>query len=191
MMAQQFWAEVTPEKRTEVLLSPNAWCIPPQSVRESLEALQKSGDAASVQSILENYAQCIRNPQPEARRAAALGLAEMAVYFGDADEKILVAAIREAGLQLSEERDPEIQSLVAAAFVRLAQEAGQRKSYPAMQRAVEMMDFIEGERPSVAKTVRPHCRGHAARGVRRRGHQGRQHSGGVDGVPSPHSRTVR
>jgi hypothetical protein len=155
MMAQQFWAEVTPEKRTEVLLSANAWCIPPQSVRESLDVLQKGGDAASVQSILENYAHCIQSPQPEARRAAALGVAELAMYYGDADEKVLVGAIREAGLQLSEERDPEIQSVVAAAFVRLAQEAGQRKSYPAMQRAVEMMDYIEGERPSVAKTVRP------------------------------------
>src|SRR5208282_5649818 len=155
MLAQQFWDEVPPEKRKEALLSPNAWCIPVRNIRQSLEALQASGDVETSCSILENYSSCIRNSDPEARRATAQGLAELAPFYGNFEDKLFVGTIREVGLALNEESDSELRSSVSAAFVRLAQEAGQRRSYVAMQRAVEMVDFIEQERPGVAKSLRP------------------------------------
>ncbi|MGB9402355.1 MAG: hypothetical protein WCA98_02365 [Candidatus Acidiferrales bacterium] len=155
ILAQQFWEEVPQEKRNEVLLSPNAWCIPPRSVQQSLDALQQKGDRETAEKILENYAHCIRSEQLEARRATALGIAELASFYGGAGERLFVATIREVGLQLSEEHDSELQSVVGAAFVRLAQEAGHRRSYAAMQRAVEMVDFIQTERPGVANSIRP------------------------------------
>jgi hypothetical protein len=155
VLAQQFWNELPAEKRNEALLSPNAWCIPASSVRQSVEALQKSGDAAAAAKILENYVNCIRNPNAETRRAVAHGVAELAPFYGSFEDKLFVSTIRELGLTLNEESDSESRSVISAAFVRLAQEAGQRRSYTGMQRAIEMVDYIESERPAVAKNLRP------------------------------------
>lgn len=155
VLTRQFWSEVPHERRMKVLLSPEAWCIPVANVSQSVEELISKGEKSQAQEILENYAKCIRNEKPEARRAIAMGIVELAGHYGDCEERVFLGVIREVGLQLSEEKIPELQSLVGAAFVRLSQEAGQRRSYTAMQRAVEMVDYIEGERKSVGKNIRP------------------------------------
>ncbi|MGB8849002.1 MAG: hypothetical protein WCC76_04750, partial [Candidatus Acidiferrales bacterium] len=155
VLAQQFWSELPLEKRVEALLSPNAWCIPASSIRQSVESLQKSGDPATAAKILENYVNCIRNPNVETRRSVAHGVAELAPFYGSFEDKLFVSTIRELGLTLNEETDSESRSVISAAFVRLAQEAGQRRSYTGMQRAIEMVDYIENDRPAVAKNLRP------------------------------------
>ncbi len=71
------------------------------------------------------------------------------------DEKLLIEIIREAGLQLAEEKNPELQSLLGAALVRLTQEAARSRSYAAIQRSVEMIDYVEGERPGAGESLRP------------------------------------
>ncbi len=58
-------------------------------------------------------------------------------------------------MQLAEERDSELESLVGAAFVRLSQEATKSRSYPAIQRAVELVEYVEAERPGLGKNLRP------------------------------------
>ena len=67
----------------------------------------------------------------------------------------MVDTIRQIGVQLAEERDSELQSLVGAAFVRLAQEATAKRSFRAIQRSVEVVDYVESERPGVGKNLRP------------------------------------
>jgi hypothetical protein len=58
-------------------------------------------------------------------------------------------------VQLAEERDSELQSLVGAAFVRLSQEATKERAYPAIQRSVEVLNYLETERAGVGKNLRP------------------------------------
>ena len=101
----------------KVLLSPEAWCIPVANVSQSVEELISKGEKAQAQDILENYAKCIRNEATEARRAIAMGIVELAGDYGDCEERVFLGVIREVGLQLSEEKNPELQSLVGAAFV--------------------------------------------------------------------------
>src|SRR6185437_13380380 len=110
-------------------------------------------DAAD--KILINYAECVKSADAEARRQAATGLADLAPLYANAGETIFVKAIRETGVQLAEEHDSELQSLVGAAFVRLSQEAGKSRVYPAMQRSMEVLDYIETERPGAGKSLRP------------------------------------
>src|SRR5712691_2688832 len=66
-----------------------------------------------------------------------------------------MVAIRQAGLQLSVERDTELQSLVSAAFVHLTQEAGALRSYAALQQALGSLESIENQRPAFAQSLRP------------------------------------
>jgi hypothetical protein len=155
MLAQQFWARVPEAKKKAVLESADAWCVPPAKIREHIDGLLARGEAEEAEKTLRNYANCITNKNHEARRQAATGLAEIAGLYGKGDEKLLTDTIRLAGVQLAEEKDSEMQSLVGAAFVRLSQEATKKRSYPAIQRVVELMDYVEKEHPGVAKNLRP------------------------------------
>jgi len=58
-------------------------------------------------------------------------------------------------VQLSLEREESLQGLVSAAFVRLAQEAGTRHSFPAMLQALDSLDSIDHQRPAFAQSLRP------------------------------------
>src|SRR5438105_4053404 len=64
-------------------------------------------------------------------------------------------AIRRAGNQLAVEREPELQTLVGAAFVRLSQEAASKRCYPAMQQALASLETVEAQRPGSTQSLRP------------------------------------
>ncbi len=155
MLAQQFWAQVPLEKRKAVLESAEAWCVPPSQIREYVEGLVTNGEKAEAEKVLTNYANCITHKSAETRRQTAMGLAELAGTYAKQDERLLLGTIRLVGVQLAEERDSELESLVGAAFVRLSQEATKTRSYPAIQRAVELVEYVETERPGLGKNLRP------------------------------------
>ena len=89
------------------------------------------------------------------RRQTAMGLVELAPLYASGEERLFVDTIRQIGVQLAAERDSELQSLVGAAFVRLAQEAASKRSFRAIQRSVEVVDYVESERPGIGKNLRP------------------------------------
>ena len=155
LLAQQFWTQVPEEKKKTVLESSEAWCVPPPKVREYVEELIGKGETDAAENVLGNYAGCMTAKSPEARRQASMGVAELASLFAKLGDRLLVSTIRQAGVQLAEETDSELQSLVGAAFVRLTQEATKKRAYPAVQRAVELVDYVETERPGVGKNLRP------------------------------------
>ena len=155
LLAQQFWAQVTEEKAKNVLESSEAWCVPPQKVREYVESLLKKEDSEGAEKVLTNYASCMAAKSPEARRQSAMGVAELASLYAKLSDRLLVSTIRQAGVQLAEETDSQLQSVVGAAFVRLSQEATKKRAFPAVQRAVELVDYVETERPGVGKNLRP------------------------------------
>jgi len=64
-------------------------------------------------------------------------------------------AIRRLGNQLAIEGEPELQTLVSAAFVRLSQEAASKRCYPAMQQALSSLDSVEAQRPGSTQSLRP------------------------------------
>ncbi|HKS83798.1 MAG TPA: hypothetical protein VJR23_20005 [Candidatus Acidoferrales bacterium] len=155
MLAQEFWTHVPEEKKKRVLESSDAWCVPPAKARDYVEALISSGKKEEAEEILRNYAKSITNKASEPRRQTAMGLAELAPLYAKSEEKLFMDTIRLVGVQLAEETDSELQSLVGAAFVRLAQEAGKVRSFSAIQRAVELVDYVESERPGIGKNLRP------------------------------------
>ena len=155
LLAQQFWSEVAEDKKKAVLESADAWCVPAAKVREYVEGLQTRGEPEAAIEILRNYASCITNKANQPRRQAAMGLAELASLYANTDERLLMDVIRQIGVQLPEERDSEMQSLVGAAFVRMSQEATKKRSYAAIQRSVELVDYVETEHPGMGKNLRP------------------------------------
>jgi hypothetical protein len=155
LLDQEFWAQVPDENKKEVLTSDESWCVPPRNVRAYLEDMLRRGELKTVNEILMKYAACISLENPEARRTTAIGLSDLAELYGSGDGSALMDAIRRLGSQLAIEREPELQTLVSAAFVRLSQEAASKRCYPAMQQALSSLDSVEAQRPGSTQSLRP------------------------------------
>jgi hypothetical protein len=155
LLDQEFWEQVPDENKKEVLTSDEAWCVPPRNVRIYLEDLLRRGELRTVNEILMKYAACIALESPEARRTTAIGLSDLAELYGSGDGSVLMEGIRRLGNQLAIEREPELQTLVSAAFVRLSQEAASKRCYPAMQQALASLDSVEAQRPGSTQSLRP------------------------------------
>ena len=155
VLAQEFWLQVPDEKKRSVLDSADAWCVPAARLREFVEAMISRRENDEAEKLLRNYAECLKSKNHEARRQTAMGLAELAGLYAKMSEQLFMDTIREIGLELAEEKDGQLQSLIGAAFVRMSQEASQTRSFAAIQRSVELVDYVESEQPGIARSLRP------------------------------------
>ena len=155
LLDQEFWEQVPDENKKEVLISDEAWCVPPRNVRAYLEDMLRRGELKTVNEILMKYAACVGLENPEARRTTAIGLSDLAELYGSGEGSALMDGIRRLGSQLAIEREPELQTLISAAFVRLSQEAASKRCYSAMQQALASLDSVEAQRPGSTQSLRP------------------------------------
>ena len=154
LLDQEFWLNVPEENKKEVLTSDEAWCVPPRNVRGFLEEMLRRGELKTVNEIMLKYAACISLEAPEARRTTAIGLSDLAEFYGSGDGSALIDVIQRLGNQLGVERESDLQTLVGAAFVRMSQEASAKRFYPAMQQALASLDSVESLRPGSTTNIR-------------------------------------
>ncbi len=155
VLDRQFWAAVPESGKKHVLMSTEAWCIPPRNVQQYVEELLGRGEAAAAGDILLQYATCVRNKDSEARKKAAIGLGQLAELFSKAASQRLQDALVQIGQQMAAEKDTELQTLLSAAFVRLSQESATRRYYRAMQQSLDSLADLEESRPSWVQSLRP------------------------------------
>jgi hypothetical protein len=75
ILDRQFWAGLPESAKRKILLSAEAWAIPPRSLRQLVEQLLERHDAELARSILPNYAACIQcSRRPLLNRSKALGM---------------------------------------------------------------------------------------------------------------------
>jgi len=155
LLDRQFWAAVPERGKSAVLTSPEAWCIPARNLKQYVEELIARGDEKTALAILQNYASCLTSPEFEARRRTAIGIADIPDVYASLGGRPLAPAIKVAGAQLSVERDDNLEGLISAAFVRLAQEAGLRRMFPALVQSLDSLESVEHQRPVFAQSLRP------------------------------------
>src|SRR5229473_2122314 len=89
ILDRQFWAAVPESGKRTVLLSDEAWCIPPRNVQSYVNDLIKQGNMAEAVSVLQNYAACAESDEPDARKEAATSR-----HFGAMEQALdLVAGV--------------------------------------------------------------------------------------------------
>ena len=155
VLDRQFWAAVPESGKKQVLMSSEAWCIPPRNVHQYVEELLGRGEADVAGDILLKYAKCVRHKDSEARKKAAIGLGQLADLFSKAASQRLQDALVQIGQQMAAEKDSELQTLLSAAFVRLSQESATRRYYRAMQQSLDSLVDLEESRPSWVQSLRP------------------------------------
>jgi hypothetical protein len=155
ILDQQFWAGVPERAKRKILMSPEAWAIPPRNIRQFVDELLNRGDMDSARAILQNYAQCVRTAEPDARRKASTGLTDLADLYSRANHSLLKTTLHHLGDALSMEGNADLQTLLGASFVRFSHEAGARRQYPAVQEALVAMEKLEQQQPGLARLLWP------------------------------------
>lgn len=155
ILDRMFWAEVPESGKKSVLLSHEAPCVPPRNVRQFIEVLLDRDDTSLAAEILNNYSSCLGARDIEPRRKAAIGLSQLADLYARLGGQPMAQAIHKISEQLIADKDPELQSLLSAAFVRLSQEASAAKNYTAVNEVCAGMELISVERPVLMSDLRP------------------------------------
>ncbi len=155
ILDRMFWAEVPESGKKSVLLSHEAPCVPPRNLRQFVEVLLDREDKETSGAILQNYYSCLDAKDIEPRRKTAIGLSQLADLYSRLGGETMGAAIRKLSQHLSAEKDPELQSLLSAAFVRLSQEASESKNYAAVNEVCAGMESIQQQRPVLMSDLRP------------------------------------
>ncbi len=155
ILDRMFWAEVPEAGKKSVLLSSEAPCVPPRNVRQFIEVLLERGDKEGASTILQNYVNCLTAKDSDPRRKAAVGLSQLADLFAAPGIDLIGPVVHKIGEALVKDPDPEVQSLLSAAFVRLSSEAGNRKQYGALSEVCDAIEGVAKQRPALANELRP------------------------------------
>jgi hypothetical protein len=145
---QQFWTALPDATKRSLLLSAEAWFVPPRHVLEYVREQQKFGDYDASHKILSNYLNGVESENTEARRKTFSGLCDLAECYGEEDT-LLADAIGRVGARINAEQDRELRSLASAAFVRLGQEGAARRNYSVLQQMLNSLDRLGTEAPSL------------------------------------------
>jgi hypothetical protein len=155
ILDRMFWAEVPESGKKSVLMSHEAPCVPPRNMRQFVEVLLEREDNQTASEILNNYSSCLAAKEIEPRRKTAIGLSQLADLYARLGGQPMAQAIRKLSEQLIADKDPELQSLLSAAFVRLSQEASAAKNYAAVNEVCAGMELVTVERPVLMNDLRP------------------------------------
>ncbi len=155
ILDRMFWAEVPEDEKKRVLLSDEAHCVPPRNLRQFVELLIDREDEETAIAVLRSYCNCLGVKEFEPRRKIATGLTQLADLYADLGPELLSHAIARLGESLGTEKDPEVQALLSASFVRLSMEAGNQHEYAALNQVCESMDLLTKTRTSLANEIRP------------------------------------
>jgi hypothetical protein len=155
ILDRMFWAEVPESGKKSVLMSHEAPCVPPRNLRQFVEVLLERDDKQSAADILNNYSSCLGAKEAEPRRRTAIGLSQLADLYARLGGQPMGQAVRKLSEQLIAEKDPELQSLFSAAFVRLSQEASAAKNYAAVNEVCAGIELVSVERPVLMADLRP------------------------------------
>jgi hypothetical protein len=155
ILDRMFWAEVPESGKKTVLLSNEAPCVPPRNLRQFVEVLLDRDDQKTSAEILDNYSACLATKDIESRRKSSIGLSQLADLYARLGGESMGTAIRKVTEQLCVEKDPELQSLLSAAFVRLSQEASEARNYQAVNSVCAGMEMLQQQRPVMVSDLRP------------------------------------
>ncbi len=155
ILDRMFWAEVPEAGKKSVLMSHEAPCVPPRNLRQFVEVLLEREEKDTAGEILNNYSSCLAAKEADSRRKTAIGISQVADLYARVGGQPMGQAVHKLSEQLIVEKDPELQSLLSAAFVRLSQEASAARNYAAVNEVCAGMELITVRRPVMIAELRP------------------------------------
>ncbi len=154
-LKKQFWAVLPDENKLSILLSPNAFEISAQNIRQFLERVPRRGDVHTPRSVLGHYAEGVCTADAETRRKVVDGIADLADLYAVAGDEPLGQAIDAIGTQLLTEKNVEMQNAMSSALVQMSQLAADGRHFGALKKAMVQVSALAHDLPAIANALRP------------------------------------
>jgi hypothetical protein len=147
-LCEKFWSKLPARLKARTLRGKHAWCVPGMVLSSFLEPLAAAADGKKVpaagkegRAILLSYARCLESEEGKARRAVALGLAEIAPQverlWPHPEAQDFGRGIVRALLL---ENSPGIGGLLSAAVENLARVSLEQKDFAEFERILEALE---------------------------------------------------
>ena len=155
---RKFWANLPDKSKFSVLLSNDAWVIPPQDVQSFVQQLRARGEAPAAVQVVKTYCGCITHTDAEARSRTASGIVVLAETIHECGPDTSTRIMSTVAGQLAVETDTDIQAKISTDVAKLVQESCTRRSFRPIEQALAAIAHIEQKNPALAKELRPRVR---------------------------------
>ena len=140
---RQFWTAIPERNKLQVLLSADAWCIPPKNIRSFVEALRCAGDGKSAQRVLKNYCHLLGGGEPGCAEKVAAGLAELADLYAAPDLALLEFAMTWVSDTLGPETAKDESEALSDALACLVKQAEVSGNYAVIHKALLNLERLD------------------------------------------------
>ncbi|MDT8070825.1 MAG: hypothetical protein ROO76_21905 [Terriglobia bacterium] len=149
---RQFWAGIPDRNKLQVLLSPEAWCVPARNIGSFATDLSQKNDVAAEQ-ILRHYCLSLKSSDPEARLRVAHGIATLAPTFALAGLRVTRWAMAEVSGSLSRELASELTAPLCTALAALVREAAKAQRYEIVPAFFDTLGELQRCAPQISDRV--------------------------------------
>lgn len=149
---RQFWVAIPARNKLQVLLSEEAWCIPPKNAKTFVEELLESS-SPEAEPILRNYCVQLKNADPAARLRVASGLAVLAPCYSRCGVKLTRWAMGIVSSTLSHELSSDLTAPLCTALASLVQGAANAQKYEIVPAFFDKLQDLQGLAPQISERV--------------------------------------
>jgi hypothetical protein len=149
---RQFWAGIPARNKMQVLLSSEAWCIPPKNVSSFVEELTEKEDAAAEQ-ILRNYCSLLRTGDASAKLKIANGIAVLAPAFTKVGVRLTRWAMTAVSSALGQNLSSELTPALCTALAALVHQAANAQKYEIVPAFFDKLADLQGLAPQISERV--------------------------------------
>jgi len=155
ILDRQFWAAVPESGKRAVLLSGEAWCIPPRNVAVLCGRTDSSRATSPRPSAFFRIMRLARTAKRPRRGRKPQW--DFPRWPNCMPRPIRGYSAKRCGTWVCSSawsRTRNFKDWVSAAFVRLSQEAATSRYFPAMEQALDLVAGVESQRPGIARSLR-------------------------------------
>ena len=149
---RQFWAGIPVRNKLQVLLSSEAWCIPPKNVLSFVNELAEKNDPAAEQ-ILRNYCGLLRTADANAKLKIANGVAVLAPAFSRVSVRLTQWAMTYVSAALAENLSSDMTPALCTALAALVHEAANARKYEIVPAFFDKLADLRGVAPQISDRV--------------------------------------
>jgi hypothetical protein len=149
---RQFWAGIPARNKLQVLLSSEAWCIPPKNILSFVNELADKSDPAAEQ-ILRNYCALLNSGDANARLKIAHGIALLAPASTRVSVRLTRWAMTYVSNALGENLSSEMTPALCTALAALVHEAANARRYEIVPAFFDKLADLQGLAPQISERV--------------------------------------
>lgn len=153
VLDNKFWQGVPEEARRKVLLSGDAWVLPPVIIRNFVQPLlAKRAEVDLVSDVLRNYCNFLNRENHAARAKTAAGVGKLADLYSRIH--YLREVVDLVGNKLAIDTTGELAPALKESFVLLGQEAIAASDYLALDDWLCLLEELKKRNAPLAKSIR-------------------------------------